>query len=130
MHTHSPSANGAVGLGLMGSIGVSSALAGTQRSAMNVGHSAMSVGQNVGRHVRKASSILSLRSSSYALSPTNTSFQQQQQTPTKSLPLAIMFANIKNLKTPGERAQAYQKGIEGLARADSGLREWCLTVRE
>lgn len=131
MHAHSSSSNSAVGLGLMGSIGVSSALAGTQRSAINVGQSAISVGQNVGRHVRKASSILSLRSSSYTLSPTNATFQQQQQQPpTKSLPLAIMFGNIKALKTSGERARAYQKGIEGLVRADSGLREWCFNVRE
>lgn len=131
MHAHSSSSNSAVGLGLMSSMGVSSALAGTQRSAINVGQSAISVGQNVGRHVRKASSILSMRSSSYTLSPTNATFQhQQQQPPTKTLPLAIMFGNIKALKTSGERARAYQKGIEELARADSGLREWCTNVRE
>lgn len=130
MHAHSSSSNSAVGLGLMGSIGVSSAIAGTQRSAINVGQSAISVGQNVGRHVRKASSILSMRSSSYTLSPTNATFQSQQQPPTKSLPLAIMFGNIKALKTSGDRARAYQKGIEGLMRADSGLRDWCTNVRE
>lgn len=131
MHVHSSSSNSAVGLGLMSSMGVSSALAGTQRSAINVGQSAISVGQNVGRHVRKASSILSMRSSSYTLSPTNATFQnQQQQPPVKSLPFAIMYGNIKALKTPGERARAYQQHIEGLARADSGLREWCSNVRE
>ncbi|BEI90311.1 uncharacterized protein CcaverHIS019_0303810 [Cutaneotrichosporon cavernicola] len=99
-----------VGLGLMSSVGASVAAAGnaaTQRTG------------NAVRHVRKASSILSLRSSNYSyMSPTASTFSGG------SLPNAVLFGSIKQLKTPGDRARAYAQSVAELQRTDSGLREW------
>lgn len=40
-------------------------------------------------------------------------------------PAAMLYGNIKGLRSPGDRAKAYAKAINELARAESGLREWC-----
>jgi len=40
-------------------------------------------------------------------------------------PAAMMYGGIKRLRAPGDRAKAYAKGINDLAKAESGLREWC-----
>ncbi|KLT45997.1 hypothetical protein CC85DRAFT_90730 [Cutaneotrichosporon oleaginosum] len=99
-----------IGLGLMSSVGASVAAAGnaaTQRTG------------NAVRHVRKASSILSLRSSNYShLSPTASTFSPS------SLPNAVLFGSIKQLKTPRDRARAYEQSTAELQRTESGLREW------
>lgn len=105
-----------IGLGIM-SVGASVAAAGgaaTQRTG------------NVVRHVRKASSILSLRSTSnYShLSPTTSTFSSGGG------PQAIMYGNIKQLKTAGDRARAYAQSMAELMRAESGLRDWLYTNSE
>jgi hypothetical protein len=41
-------------------------------------------------------------------------------------PAAMMYGGIKRLRAPGDRAKAYAKGINDLAKAESGLREWCI----
>lgn len=40
-------------------------------------------------------------------------------------PAAMMYGGIKRLRGPGDRAKAYAKAINELARAESGLKEWC-----
>lgn len=40
-------------------------------------------------------------------------------------PAAMMYGGIKRLRAPGDRAKAYAKGINDLAKAESGLKEWC-----
>ncbi|GMK56626.1 hypothetical protein CspeluHIS016_0304660 [Cutaneotrichosporon spelunceum] len=99
------------GLGLMTSVGASVTAAGnaaTQRTG------------NAVHHVRKASSILSLRSSNYShMSPTASSFSGGG-----SLPNAVLFGAIKQLKTANDRARAYALSAAELQRGDSGLREW------
>lgn len=82
---------------------------------------------NVARHVRKASSILSLRSNSYSTSPTVNTFTAASSS---KLPKAIFYSSIKQLPTAGERARAYQKQIQGLGQSESGLAEWCYAMRE
>lgn len=99
-----------IGLGIMSSVGASVAAAGNAASQRT--------GSAV-RHVRKASSILSLRSSNYShMSPTTSTFSGG------SLPNAVLFGSIKQLKTPGDRARAYALSAAELQRSDSGLREW------
>lgn len=41
-------------------------------------------------------------------------------------PAAMLFGHIKNMKHSGDRAKYYAKGINELAVADSGLRDWCI----
>jgi hypothetical protein len=45
-------------------------------------------------------------------------------------PAAMMYGGIKRLRAPGDRAKAYAKGINDLAKAESGLREWCTASSE
>jgi hypothetical protein len=40
-------------------------------------------------------------------------------------PAAMMYGGIKRLRGPGDRAKGYAKAINELARAESGLQEWC-----
>lgn len=40
-------------------------------------------------------------------------------------PAAMMYGSIKRLRAPGDRAKGYAKAINELAKAESGLREWC-----
>lgn len=40
-------------------------------------------------------------------------------------PAAMMYGGIKRLRAPGDRAKAYAKAINDLAKAESGLKEWC-----
>lgn len=111
-------ASSPVGLGIMSSVGASVAAAGGAASQRT---------GNVARHVRKASSILSLRSSNYShMSPTASTFSGTGP----SLPSAIMYGNIKQLKSAGDRARAYAQCTAELLRGDSGLREWLYTSRE
>jgi hypothetical protein len=99
-----------MGLGIMGTVGASVAAAGTAATQRT---------GNAVRHVRKASSILSLRSSNYShMSPTASTFSAG------SLPNAVLFGSIKQLKTSGDRARAYALSAAELQRSDSGLREW------
>ena len=43
----------------------------------------------------------------------------------KPWPAAMLYGHIRNMKHSGDRAKAYARGINELARADSGLVEWC-----
>lgn len=98
-----------VGLGLVGG-----AIAATSRA-------------NVTRHVRKASSILSIRSNNtLGTSPSGPAFVP---TGPQTLPAAVLFGNIKALHTSGDRARAYYRSIGELARADSGLQDLCAFLR-
>lgn len=107
-----------VGLGIMSSVAGNVAAAGGAASQRT---------GNVVRHVRKASSILSLRSSNYShMSPTASTFSGSGNT----LPNAILYGNIKQLKNSGDRARAYAQGTAELLRSDSGLREWLYNARE
>jgi hypothetical protein len=45
-------------------------------------------------------------------------------------PAAMMYGGIKRLRAPGDRAKAYAKGINDLAKAESGLKEWCTASSE
>lgn len=73
--------------------------------------------------VRKASSILSLRSTvTHAPVPF-------ANTTSRPWPAAMLFGHIKTLKSAGDRAQGYARAVNDIARADSGLREWCEAVR-
>lgn len=109
-----------VGLGIMSAVGAGVAAVGnaaTQRTA--------NATNNAARHVRKASSILSMRSTNYSTSPTVPTF-----TTSSKLPTAIMYGSIKQMRTAGERAKAYEKAIAGLGQAESGLAEWCYNIRK
>jgi hypothetical protein len=41
----------------------------------------------------------------------------------------MLFGHVKTLKTAGERAKGYAKGINELSRAETGLRAWCEAAR-
>lgn len=71
--------------------------------------------------LRKMSSFTSLRST---LPPSITS---QSQVAAKPWPAAMLYGSIKSMKHPGERALAYARAVNELARADSGLQGWCAT---
>jgi hypothetical protein len=45
---------------------------------------------------------------------------------TRPWPAAMLFGQIKNMKHSGDRAKYYARGINELAMADSGLRDWCV----
>jgi hypothetical protein len=58
-------------------------------------------------------------------SPMN-EYQLIQGVPTvRPWPAAMMYGNIKRLRAPGDRAKGYAKAINELAKAESGLRDWC-----
>jgi hypothetical protein len=118
-HQRAPCSQGSIGLGL-GAVGGGAVTMGS------VGGVAQSGRGNVSRHVRKASSILSLRTNNFNNSPTVTVFAAGAA----ALPPAVLFGNIKALKTPGERARAYEKSSSDLFSADSGLRDIYMTLRE
>lgn len=40
-------------------------------------------------------------------------------------PAAMMYGNIKNLRNAGDRAKGYARAINEIAKAESGLKEWC-----
>lgn len=40
-------------------------------------------------------------------------------------PAAMLYGHIRNMKHAGDRAKAYARGVNELARADTGLMEWC-----
>lgn len=106
-----------VGLGIMGAVGTTVAAVGSAATQRTSG--------NVARHVRKASSILSLRSTNYTTSPTVPTFSS-----TSKLPTAIVYTGIKQLKSPGDRARAYAKQTAGLGQSESGLAEWLYNMRK
>jgi hypothetical protein len=43
----------------------------------------------------------------------------------KPWPAAMLYGHIRNMKHAGDRAKAYARGINELARADTGLMDWC-----
>lgn len=45
-------------------------------------------------------------------------------------PAAMVYGNIKGLRNPGDRAKAYAKAINEIAKAESGLKEWCIASGE
>lgn len=125
-HPLPPTPSGGIGLGLMGAVGAASAVAG----AGNLVHASTNLAntsrQQVTRHVRKASSILSIRSGSMSLnSGAPPTFSQAGP-----LPAAVTFGSVKMLKTSSERARGYAQSMQDLMAADSGLREWWTTARE
>ncbi|KAK4684564.1 hypothetical protein P7C73_g5614, partial [Tremellales sp. Uapishka_1] len=73
--------------------------------------------------IRKTSSILSIRSASFTNSPTTFA-----NPAAKPWPAAMLFGHVKTMKTAGDRSKGYARGINELARAESGLREWCLAA--
>ncbi|KAK1920980.1 hypothetical protein DB88DRAFT_469279 [Papiliotrema laurentii] len=46
----------------------------------------------------------------------------------RSWPAAMLYNHIKTMKYPGDRAKAYAQSINNLARADTGLKEWCMAA--
>lgn len=72
--------------------------------------------------LRKTSSILSFKSTNQGQSPTTTVTMNISARP---WPAAMLYGHIKGLKNAGDRAKGYAKGINELARSETGLREWC-----
>ncbi|WVN85830.1 uncharacterized protein L203_100982 [Cryptococcus depauperatus CBS 7841] len=78
--------------------------------------------------VRKASSTSSnspVNTLQQPLSPTLVHSPTVYSFYTQPKPAAMNFDQIKSLKSPAERALAYAKAINELARTESGLRQWC-----
>ncbi|WVQ79059.1 hypothetical protein IAT38_001152 [Cryptococcus sp. DSM 104549] len=90
---------------------------------------------------RKASSTLSVDSTNYP--PPLTQAQRQPTQPAngqgyvqpsqsvrsftaRPLPPALIYTSITNMKTAGDRAMAYARAVNDLARAESGVRDWCV----
>lgn len=64
-------------------------------------------------------------------SPDGQQYLTTQGIPTpRPWPAAMMYGGIKRLRGPGDRAKAYAKAINELARAESGLKEWCTASSE
>jgi len=40
-------------------------------------------------------------------------------------PASMLYGHIKTMKNPGDRAKGYARSINDLAKAETGLREWC-----
>ncbi|WWD16684.1 hypothetical protein CI109_101114 [Kwoniella shandongensis] len=74
----------------------------------------------------KTSSLFSKESSSQAqsYSPPTTTTTIMSIT-ARPWPAAMLYGNIKGLRTSGDRARGYARAINELARSESGLREWC-----
>ncbi|ORX36316.1 hypothetical protein BD324DRAFT_487831 [Kockovaella imperatae] len=73
------------------------------------------------QQIRRHDSTLSFGLQTVLSSPTS-------MTGPRPWPAAMMFGNIKSIRYPGDRAKAYAKSINAIARADSGLRGWCLAI--
>lgn len=78
-------------------------------------------------HVRRMPSGLSLRSGAHppALAPVTHSPSTIASLSQRPWPAAMLYGNIKPMKYAGDRAKAYARAINDLARAETGLREWC-----
>ncbi|ORY25842.1 hypothetical protein BCR39DRAFT_566194 [Naematelia encephala] len=69
--------------------------------------------------LHKVSSSLSLRQNAQSqLTITNIA--------ARPWPAAMLYGHIKNMKNPGDRAKGYAKAFNELARAETGIREWCI----
>jgi len=77
-------------------------------------------------HVRRIASGLSLRSAAYPPPPVIQSPTTIASLSQRPWPAAMLYGNVKSMKYAGDRAKGYARAINDLARAETGLREWCV----
>lgn len=75
--------------------------------------------------VRRIPSGLSLRNTHQAPAPVVESPTTIAAFSPRPWPAAMLYGNIKSMKYAGDRAKAYAKSLNDLARAETGIREWC-----